>query len=418
MWAIGALLGALPALATLLGALPALAAPEPAAKPSPPADAAAMSRMLKGAMQPYLAGGQDGGWKLAADPQVAKGEDGAFTIVADNPVYVVVPGLSLEFAKIEARVIPEAEMYAVSLQVGGETALKTATGVVARATLGKHKLAGRWDPVREAFRVIEGGTEELRYTLSNGTLVTAENLSGRFATFGASRVDRTGRAEGTISLEGVQARSADGLHWAMIETVRLAVDLNDIENRSLLKFDYSHGLPIGRFAGVMGEMVPLKLAVVGTLNPFPYAAVLRELPAAMADVAIKNYANPGVLWQAMWQRLSAVLSATESDAVVSSVRARSIGLNVTGRGDLKFRDKGASGKLNADIRGINDRIGQLQRSDRKADPLLFPALALMTVVGDATTENGQRFHRFLIELVDGKLKVNGKDTAGLQAKPE
>jgi hypothetical protein len=390
--------------------------PEPAAAAAPADD---LSQRLQRAAEPYV-GGTDGepGWRFASPPAASRTADGSIVVRAEQVSYVVSPAATIDFDAIEAKAVADGDNYVVSLTFAGEPQLRGADGVLAHASLGEYKITGRWDPRRAAFQTLDARFSGLRLALANGMTVTVERLAGQFSSAAAEALDRTARMDGTLTADGLQSKSGDGRWWGTVGRAKLGLGLKDLDKAASLHIDFEHSLPAGHFLGVMGEVVPLQLALAATVQPFPWQAFLRDLPATTLAVAGKAGATPSQLWSLSWARLSAVLAGSGAEVAVTQLSGHTVGLEFGGQGRLSFQPgHEPQGRFNGDLKGINERIAALTPAERKDDQMLFPSLALMTVVGNGVTKNGKRFHRYAVEFGDGGIRVNGRDVASLKPTP-
>lgn len=397
------------------GQAPAAAAPTP---PSSEADKVAQS--LAQGMRPYVSGG-DGqpGWRLPRDIKTASGPDGAAIITVSELTYVLSPELDILLPGLEIKVVPDKGRMTVALVLSGEPQLRGKQGTWASLSFAKHSLSGEWDAKRDSFASLTAQFGGLTAKLANGTRVTFDELAGKFTTQASGATpSRTGHLSGSLSAEGIIALG-DGERWRMTaDSGRLGIVVKEVDQASQLLLDYTHALTAGRYNGVAGEIVPLTLAMGVTVRSFPWEAALRGVPPWLAEVAGKSAPEPALVWGGLWRRLVDILSASGGDLAVTHLDGRSKGLQITGKGEMKFvKAQEPRGVLNAEIRGINERMATLDRMERKDDPLLYPTLALMTVIGDGKTDNGTRVHRFKAEMVGGGIRVNGRDSSGLKPEP-
>lgn len=383
------------------------------------AEGPSLSQRLQEAITPYvIQKDATSGWRFTVPPNLVRGNDGAFSIRAEKLAYVIAKPLTIDFPGVEAAVVPEGDGFALTLTLLGEPQLRGANGVVATFTLGQHKLAGHWDPVRESFKTLEAQFIGPRLALANGMSVGIDKLTGNFATKPGETAETTGQLNGVIAAEGIKSRTGDDQAWSTVESAKLGLILKDADKASSLKIDFDHTLPPNRYRGAMAELVPTQFDLTATVTPFPWQAVLRDFPVTVAAVADRTVTAPTQLWRAAWGRLAPILATAGADVTSSRFNGMSTGLKMTGNAEVHFKEgSDPTGKAKLDVKGINDRIAALTPKHRSDDPMRFPTLALLTVVGKTATVDGQRLHRFICDVSGGVVNVNGRDVTTLKPTP-
>ncbi|MBC7954043.1 MAG: hypothetical protein H7Z12_19770 [Rhodospirillaceae bacterium] len=392
-------------LACLCGLALALACSADA-KPKPArAPVAEQSSPVETAIMAALANGS--GWQLPNRPRINETLTG-FTIHADGASYGLGHGLALHFEALDVQAVPQSGgTFNVVVDVAGPVTLQAAEGVWATVNPGQHSFRGVWDPAREGFQKLGVTLGMTTIALANGAMITLEQAVG---TYGIA----DGHGDGHFTVTGVQTGLVGAYQGRTADEVILKFRLDNPDTQPVLALDYRHSLPATGLSGMAGEFMPLRMGLVARLDPFPWQGVLSELAPWLVEVASRTPPSPGQMWSALWTHVASALGTANAQMAVERLDARSVGLAANGSGAVNFGAAGPRGTINADLRGINERIGQITSADRRENPMLFPSLALMTVVGDGVNEGGKRFHRYRIELAESGLKVNGRDAGGLK----
>lgn len=389
----------------LMLAFPAEAKPKPARPPV--AETSSPASKLRSAIMAALVPVGEIGWQLPNRPRISETVSG-FTIHADGATYALGRGLALHFEAMEAQLAPQpGGLFNVVLDVPGPVTLRAPEGVWATINPGQHSLSGVWNPTQESFQELAVTLGMTTIALANGGMITLEQAVGAFGI-------ADGIGQGHVTLTGVQTGLVGTYQGRTADDVTLKFRLDNADTQPVLAMDYRHSLPPSGLSGMAGEFMPLRLGLTARIQSFPWQGVLAQLPPWLVEVASRNPPSPGQMWSALWTHVEQALGAANAQMAVERLDARSIGLAANGSGAVTFGAAGPRGTLNADLRGIYDRISQISSADRRANPMLFPSLALMTVVGDGVTEGGQRFHRYRIDLAESGVKVNGRDASGLK----
>ncbi|MEO5374848.1 MAG: DUF2125 domain-containing protein [Alphaproteobacteria bacterium] len=380
-----------------------------------------LSQRLRQVVTPYTIQKDDpSGWRFVSAPVLKQGDGGTFSVRIEKLAYVVstAPALTIDFPAVDIAVVPEGDAYAATLTFTGDPQLRGAAGVLATASLGEYKISGRWDPVREAFSSLGARFSGARVALANGLSMTIERLSGTFTTAAGESPNRTAGLDGAISVEGLQSQTNDKKSTAAVDSVSLRLGMKGMDKTPGLQVEYTHALTSSQYHGLNSELLPHQLELTASVASFPWAALLRGAPSAIAAVADKAVETPSQAWSLVWTQASGLLGAAGSDVTLARAQGQSGGLKTSGKGQVRFQERQApTGKLTLDVLGLNERIAALTPKHRETDPMVFPALALMTAVGKGVTKDGRRLHRFAIDMNEGNIVVNGRDTSSLKPKP-
>ncbi|MBX9634520.1 MAG: hypothetical protein K2X44_06015 [Magnetospirillum sp.] len=386
---------------------PAVSAKQPPKAASAPPVESTPARKLETAIMTALVPVGEPGWQVPTRPRITPTGTG-FSLKAEAISYLLGHGLALDFEAVEAQLTPQpGGTFNVVAELGGYVTLRAPEGVWATAYPGRNHLTGVWDPARESFRSLDVTMGAFNVSLANGAMISLDQAVGRFTT-------PDERVDGTVTLTGVQTGLVGSYQGRTADEVFLKFRLDSPGAQPVIALDYRHSLPGTGLTGIAGELMPLRLGLAARIDSFPWQNVLAELPPWLVEVASRTPPNPGQMWSALWTHVAKALGEGNAQMAVERVDARSAALVANGSGAVSFAAAGPRGNLQADLRGINERIAQLSSADRRNNPMLFPALALMTVVGDGVNEGGRRFHRYRIELAENGLKVNGRDAGGLK----
>lgn len=398
-----------PAEAKKVEAAP-VAAPA-AARPSPAAT-------FKAALAPYLSHAADEpGWVLGGEPEVVDIGNDTLAIRVPNLAYrhpVAENGpVTVELGTVAGKATRSGANWRLAIEPVAAVTVRDGAGMLAEFSLGEGRLDGVWNPVREAFERFDFGITDIRARLRNGDVINIGHAGLRGQTMGGAVTER---AEIASSIGRLVAETGQGRPLGTVEAASLNLRAEALDAPiARAHVQWTHVRPVEKSSAIAAELTPALFELSGLLAPFPWVESLRNLPTVLAGLATAPDEKRKPMAEDLWNRVRPVLHTADARIRNMVISARSANLIANGRGEAAFPTNGAqAGKLSVDVRGINERINGLTRDERTREPLLFPALALMTALGERVSENGRRHHRYELELVGNSLRLNGQDISTIQ----
>lgn len=375
----------------------------PLAVQSATSEAAKFRDRLSMAAAPYLGAA---GWSLGGEPVVRGSAADGFVVQVPALAYRAPDhAAGAEFGATILEIRPRDGGFSVVAKPA-RLKLVDAKGVAADLDFADGVVEGLWLPEREAFRDLKISLRDLRADLGGGRKLLADRIAGSFAGKAGTSPALTASFGGELAVGDLEA-TAPGGKSSRLDRLSLRLDLTDMQRAPQLALAYRHERPPAA-QGLEREFIPVKLSLQGRIDAFPWREALRRLPALVAELG-RGEDGAG------WRGLGRLLGGAGSQLAVEQLAAATPSLSASGSGQAKFQPDGAAvGQVTVTVKGIDDRLNTIDIAEQRRSPALFPALALIAMLGDSEGRGKAMTRRYRLELLpDGGIGLNGKDLSAL-----
>lgn len=364
--------------------------------------------MLLGQASPYLAQAGGPGWEFGGQPTVSDNGHG-YTVTAPDLSYRQGDTVA-NFGPTQISLQPQGNAWKVQA-TPSRLEVRDSAGVTFAATAGQATVEGLWLPERRSFADLVINAHRLQGRLRGGHSFVMQQLAGRFETAPAAvAMDRTDAFAGNLTVTGLHGASADG-SVSRLDQASLRVDLTDMQQSPVLTLSYGHERPAAG-EGLAREFIPVRMTLDGRVAPFPWREILPQLPELLGRLAVTS---AGGDVPEMLEPLGDLLGRAGSRAQLTRLAAASPSLTASGSGDVSFDSAGNGvGNLVLEVQGLDERLKSLSAAEQKRNPDVFPALTLMSMLGEPQGRGGERVQRYRLEFKpNGAIALNGRNSAVL-----
>ncbi|MBF0166646.1 MAG: hypothetical protein HQL45_03365 [Alphaproteobacteria bacterium] len=372
-------------------------------QPAQAEDAASFKANLQQGLVPWSASLPGEGRLSYAEPiEVRANPSGGFVVKFSELAWLTpLPGgnwATIDFGPTELLMVPGREGWAVSGHVSTLVRFVADGQVKAAAKITRNRIDGIWNPQRGAFTKLKLDLFEVGVEFASGDILTLASL----------KLNATSPSEsfqGFVEMADVHGYRAKDRTQIVIEQGRLDLGQKPLAGNGRLSFSWRHQSPPPRDPGAPQEINPVRVNLKGSLAPFDWRSVLKEIGPAAADGS-----NP--LGKALWSRVQPHLHRQNAKLSISEAQAQSVHLTAKIKGDGVFPPSAPpTGSFLGKLNGVTERLKSLSSGGSAG---LLSSMAVLGVLGATGQPDGKGGLDYKVDIApDGQILLNGKKAGGL-----